>query len=214
MRQPHPVGHPADVGQVVDRPAAERRQAERVLVLRLAQVGVQPDVEVLGASSAVRRISDVETLNGEHGASAMRVIAVGDAVVVGLHQPLRVGQDLVVVLHDGVRRQPAVLHRQRHRAAGGVEAHAEVARGGHLGGDQVTGAARVHVEVVGRGGAAGQRELGQPDVGADVGRLLVEPGPQRVERDQPVEQPAGQRGGEGPGEVLVQVVVGVDQARA
>ena len=60
VRQPHPVAHPADVGEVVDRAAAELLQAERVLVLRLAQVGVQPDVEPLGqlrgpASSATWR---------------------------------------------------------------------------------------------------------------------------------------------------------------
>ena len=79
--------------------------------------------------------------------------------------------------------------------------------------DQVAGAARVHVQVVGRGGAAAERQLGEPDVGADVRGLLVQPRPQRVQRDQPVEQAAGQRGGERAGQVLVQVVVGVDQAR-
>ena len=158
-------------------------------------------------------ISDVETLNGEHGASAIRVIAAGERSWWRVDQPLRLGQDLVVVLDDRVRRQAAVLHRQRHRAAGRVEPHAQVAGRGDLGGDQVAGTARVDVEVVGGGGAAAQGQLGQPDVGADVRRLLVQPGPQRVERDQPVEQPAGQRRREGPGQVLVQVVMGVDQAR-
>ncbi len=52
VRQPHPVAHPADVGQVLDRAPTEALEAEGVLVLRLGQVRVQPDVEVgrLGAA--------------------------------------------------------------------------------------------------------------------------------------------------------------------
>ena len=61
------------------------------------------------------------------------------------------GQDLVVVLDDVVRRQPTVLDRQRHRAAGRVESHAQVPGGLDLGGQQVAGAAGVQVEVVGAG---------------------------------------------------------------
>ena len=176
------------------RSASRRRRGSRPAGGRTARGRTRPRPAVShrwvcsrtssrSASSAVRVISDVETLNGEHGASAIRVIAGGDRSWCAATRRSRVGQDLVVVLDDGVRRQPAVLDRQRHRAAGRVEPHAEVAGGGDLGRDQVAGAARVHVEVVGRGGAAAQRQLGQPDVGADVGGLLVQPRPQRVERD-------------------------------
>ena len=141
VRQPHPVAHPADVGEVVDRAPAEPLQAERVLVLRLAQVGVQPDVEVLGQLRGARH---QRRRDAERGAGRQRDAGHRErrAVVVRVDQPPRLGEDLVVVLDDGVRRQPAVLHRQRHRAAGGVEAHAQVAGGGDLGGDQVAGAAR------------------------------------------------------------------------
>ena len=43
--------------------------------------------------------------------------------------------------------------------------------------------------------------------------LLVEPAPQRVQRAQPVEQVAAESRTEGPGQVLVEVVVGVDEPR-
>ena len=142
------------------------------------------------ASSAVARISSAVTENGEHGASAIRTIAVREPVVVPADQPLGVGQDLVLVLHHRVRRQPAVLDRQRHRAAGRVEAHAQLGGGGDLGRDEVAGPARVHVQVVGGGGAAAEGQLGQPDVRGDVRGLLVQPGPQWIERGQPVEQAA------------------------
>ena len=80
------------------------------------------------ASSAERTISCSVTLNGEHGASATRVIAPWRAVVVAADGLLAGGEDVVVVGHDVVGRQAAVLLRQRHRAARRVEAHAEVAR--------------------------------------------------------------------------------------
>ena len=48
------VGPPADVLEVLDRPAAERGEAEVVLVGVLGQVGVQPDVEPLGQLRGAR----------------------------------------------------------------------------------------------------------------------------------------------------------------
>ena len=115
------------------------------------------------ASSAERTISASVTLNGEHGASAIAhhrpvaaVVVAGDGLLAG-------GEDLVVVGHHVVGRQPAVLLAQRHRAARRVEAHAEVGRRGDLGRQQVAGAARVQVEVVGRRRAARQRQLGEAD---------------------------------------------------
>ena len=130
-----------------------------------------------------------------------------------LHQALGVGEDRVVVLHHRVGREAAVLHRQAHRATGGVEAHAQLDRGLDLGGDEVARPLWVDVEVVGRGRAATHRQLDQADPRRDVRRLLVEAGPLGVERGQPGEQRALVGGPVGAGEVLVDVVMGVDQAR-
>ena len=72
----------------------------------------------------MRTISSSVTLNGLHGASAIRTIAPCDAIVVARDRLLARGEDLVVVGHHVVGRQPAVLLAQRHRAAGRMEAHA------------------------------------------------------------------------------------------
>ena len=74
-------------------------------------------------------ISSGVTENGEHGASAIRTIAPGAAVVVPADEPLGVGEDRVVVLHHRVGRQAAVLLRQAHRAPGRVEPQPELLRG-------------------------------------------------------------------------------------
>ena len=77
--------------------------------------------------------------------------------------------------------------------------------------DEVAAALGVDVEVVGRRRAAAEGQLGQADPRREVGGLLVEPAPQRVERGEPAEQIAPCRRPIGPREVLVDVVMGVDQ---
>ena len=164
------------------------------------------------ASSALRSISV-----GRHAERRARREcdarhrAVG-AVVVPVHLRLALGEDLVVVLHHVVRWQPAVLLGQRHRTAGRMEAQAEVAGGGDLRRQQVAATAGMEVEVVARRGAAGQCELGESDPRRHVRRLLVECPPPRVERLQPTEQGRRRHRRERPGQVLEQVVVGVDEA--
>ncbi len=129
------------------------------------------------------------------------------------HQAFGVGEDLVVVLHHAVGREAAVLLGQAHRAPGGVKAQAHLGRRGDLGRDQVTATTGVHVQVVGGRGGAAQCQLGQADPGRDVRRFLVESAPHGIQRPQPVEEIAAQRGREGPGEVLVDVVMGVHEPR-
>ncbi len=94
-----------------------------------------------------------------------------------------------------------------------VEPHAQVLCRGDLGADQVATARRVHVQVVHRRGAPAEGQLRQPDPRRDVRGLLVQSGPQRVQRGEPVEQRAARGREVRPGEVLVQVVVGVHQSR-
>ena len=94
----------------------------------------------------------------------------------------------------------------------GVEPHAELGGGLDLGRDQVTAAGGVHVQVVHGRGAPTECQFREPDPGRQVRRLLVELGPDGVERGEPAEQVGGGGGRERTGEVLVDVVVAVDQA--
>jgi len=86
----------------------------------------------------------------------------------------RLGKDRVVILYDMIGRQATVLFRQRHRAPRRMEAHADVAGGCDFRTEQVTRTTRVEIEVVGRGGATGQRELGETDPRTDVHGLFVD----------------------------------------
>jgi hypothetical protein len=63
-----------------------------------------------------------------------------------------------------------------------MEAHAQLAGRLDLGRQQVTASGRVDVEVVGRGGAAAERQLGEADPRRQVRGLLVELRPERVQR--------------------------------
>ena len=62
-------------------------------------------------------ISAVVTENGEHGARATCTIACGAGRGTCGRSALALGEDLVVVLHDGVGGKSAVLLGQAHRTA-------------------------------------------------------------------------------------------------
>ena len=91
-------------------------------------------------------------------------------------------QDGVAFLDDVVGRQPAVLLAQVHRPAAQVQPDPDVAGGVDDGVEDRVVAPRHHVVVIERGGAAGERQLGQPDGGGGVDVLGVEATPHRVQR--------------------------------
>ena len=212
VRHPGAVAHPADVLEQVDGPAPEGGEGEFVVLVVLGEVGVEPDVEALGERGGVGHQLGCDGERRARGESEAHHRTVGGVVVPG-DEALGRGEDLVVVAHDVVGRQPAVLLGHVHRAMGGVEAHAEVAGGLDLGADQVAGAFRVEVQVVGGGRAAAEGQLGQTHPRRDVGGLLVDAAPLRVQRLQPAEQRRRRHRRPRPGQVLEEVVVGVHQAR-
>ena len=53
VREPDPLVQPAALLEVVDRPAAEMREAVFVLVAGLAEMGVEPAVVALGEAGRV-----------------------------------------------------------------------------------------------------------------------------------------------------------------
>ena len=212
VRDPRPVGDPADLLELLDRPPPERLQAVRVLVGVLGEVGVQADVEPLRELGR-RRISSGVTENGEHGASAMRTIAPHDGSWCSSDQPLAVGEDLVVVLHDGIGREPAVLlrHGSSSRGSGGTACPARAPpRSRRRRGRRRRAGARTGD----RSSWCSRRARARP---ARPRPTRTRPprraAPTRVQRGQPLEQRAVDRGPVAAGEVLVDVMVGVDQPR-
>ncbi len=112
MRQPGALVEPADLFQIIERPHAEAGEAEVVLVLRLAEMGVQPAIMLLGElrGGAHHGARHVERRAGRerhrrHRARRRVVIAGDDALAIGEHG--------IVVLH-----QPLVGDAARFHALG------------------------------------------------------------------------------------------------
>ena len=209
---PGAVAPPPDVLEVLERSAAVDVEAVGVLVDVLGEVGVQTHVESFGQRCG--RLHQVGR-DREGGTRRQRHLhhGVGGGVVVCADQPLRFGEDRVVVLHDLVGWEAAVLLRPAHRAAGGVEPHPQLLRRRDLGGDQVAGTGGVHVHVIHRRRASAEGEFGGADPCREVGRLLVDVRPDGVERREPAEQVVLRGRWKRAREVLVDVVMGVDQTR-
>ena len=163
------------------------------------------------ASSADSVINRFVTENGEHGATAIWTRRPRAGLVQLADEPFGVRENGVDVLDELVGREPAVRGAEVHRAARGDDADADLARRLHLRLDQPRAAAREDVVVVEDGRAARERELGEAGARGSVLGLGVDPGPRRIELAQPAEEVSLLRAGTG--ECLVQVVVGVDEAR-
>jgi hypothetical protein len=206
--EPDVRAQPAQRVDVLDGRAAEPLAAERLLVVGLRQVGVQPDALVPGQLGGL-----VEQVGGDRerraGGDADAQHRVRRRVVVPVDRGGRGVEDRVDLLHHVVRGQPAPAPAEVHRAAGGQEPEPDGPRRLDLGGEQVAAVGGEDVVVVHRRGAAGPRQLRERAGRPDARGVLVEAGPHRVERGQPLEERVV--GGLSPGQPLVEVVVGVHQ---
>ena len=156
-------------------------------------------------------MSRFETENGEHGATAICTRAPGPGSWSSAIEPLGVREHRVDVLDELVGREPAGGLAEVHRAPRGDDPHAELPRRLHLGLDEPGAPAREDVVVVEHGRAAGQRELGEPRARGGVLGLGVDPRPHGIQLAEPGEEVGVLRAGAREG--LVQVVMGVDEAR-
>src|SRR5690606_21092297 len=131
-------------------------------------------------------------------------------VVVGVDGRGGAGQRAVGGLHHRVRRQAALGVPAVHGAARQVQPDADRAGRLHFGGGDVAPPGGEDVVVVGGGAAARQRQPGGARGGGSGHRLGVQPVPDLVGADQPLEERAvGEQALGGP---LVEVVVRVHQA--
>jgi len=130
--------------------------------------------------------------------------------VIGGDDPVRVLQDGGFLLDDGVGREPALRLSEAHRAAGGVEAEPDLGRRLDL--VVEPGVVREEVGVVEGGGASREGQFGEAEPGRHREVLGGDAGPDRIEGAEPVEQADVLGAGNGAGERLGEVVVGVDEA--
>ena len=133
------------------------------------------------------------------------------AVVPGLDHALRVFEDQVLALHQGIGRQAALRLAHAHAAARGHKTHANRLRGF----DAVVQphAVWVQIKMIAAGGAAAQQQLGHRHPAADLHHLGRQAGPDRVQGAQPAKQLGVLRLRNGPRQALVHVVVGIHQTR-
>jgi hypothetical protein len=210
VRVPHVVAEPAELLREFDRAAAVTLEAVAFLVERFGEVRVRVHAVAARERDALaHQIGRDGERRTRRDDDARHREAAG--IVVRLDRALRVGHDRAFVLDAFVRRQAALRAPDRHRAARGVEAQPDLARDLDLVVDAA--AVRPHVGVVARGRAAREQQLRARDRGRAAQRFGPQPGPDRIEGDQPVEQRDVLRARHRARERLIEVVVRVDEAR-
>ena len=172
VRHPRARRAPADALEPVDLAHAEVRRGTTPPRRRTARGASSMRTSWRSASSAAASISPGWRPSSADGPATIRVIAVRRAVVVGVDQPLGVGDDRVGVLDELRRGRSAHRRGRARRRRGRIEAQADLARRRDLGVDQLR--PRVRVEVVGRVRAASERQLGERRSTPRRTRLLVE----------------------------------------
>ena len=135
----------------------------------------------------------------------------GTAVVVGLDQPLCIGEDFGIGLDHRVGRKTSVTFAKRHRSSRGVETQTDFL----CCFDFVVKTRIVweQIQVIECGRASGQRKLSERQLGGNLDVFGCHPGPDRVQGAQPVEQSGVLRSRDRSGQRLVEVVVSVDETR-
>ncbi len=209
MRAPDVARQPAQLVQVLDRPAAEEPLAVRLLLDGLRQVRVQSEAQ---SARKLRRLRHQPLRDGEGRARRdddLRPRA--GPFFVEREEAFGVGEHRVQVLHEVVRRQAALRLAHVHRAARGDDPDSELASRLDLGLDEARAPGWKDVVVVEDRGAPGEHELRQAGARRRVLGVGVDAGPERIERLQPRKEVGLLR--PGAGERLIEVVVRVDEPR-
>ncbi|MNS83044.1 hypothetical protein D3C72_1168140 [compost metagenome] len=209
--EPHVRAQPVQVLEQLQGAHAEGLQAEALLVERLGEVGVQAQAVGAGVVAHLghQAVRHRERRAGHQVDAGHRAVR---SIMVTADHAGHVGHDRVFVLDHRVGRQAAGALAERHGAAAGVHADADVLGGLDHRVEHHVRALGEDVEHVRDRRAAGEGQLGEAAHRAPVDHLGVQAGPDRVLGGQPLEQFGVLGGGHAAGERLVEVVVGVDQA--
>ena len=212
VREPHAGREPARLLQKIDGPAAEHLVGEPLLVHGLGEVGVQwAVVRVRELGGGAHQAAG----HGERRAGRQPDLhhAAGSGVMKQLQHALAVEKDGVLVLHDLVGRQTAVLLREIHGTARGGDADAQRLGFLDLDIDVASELPGEQIVMVGGRRAARHEQFGQGKPHTQPERVRREARPQRIERVQPGKQFLVDRGGMRARQRLKEVVVRVDEAR-
>ena len=208
---PDVLAGPAEVLGVLPGPAAELAERIGDVLVVLGEVGVQHH-PLVARERARRRASARSRPRRASRARARPAPSPRARVVEGVDHPHHVGEDrrprastrlsggsppalspTLIAPRVGWKRMPIV------RAASIVSSSRD--------------AVREEVEVVRAHRAAGERQLGEPELRRDEHVLGLIARPDRIERLQPAEEQRVLPGRHRPGQRLVEVVVGVDEPR-
>ncbi len=210
VRVPHVGSEPAQLLREFDRPAAEPLDAVAFLVERLGQMRVRMHAVTARERDALAHQvgRDGERRARRDDDARHRETA---GVVMRLDRALRVGEDRGLVFDHGIGRQTALRAADRHRAARGVKAQADLARDFDL----IVDAAAVgpQVGVIARRRATGEQQFGTCDGGRAAQGGGRQPRPDRIERDEPIEQLDVLRAGNRARQRLKEVVMGIHESR-
>ena len=131
MRQPCAGVQPTHILKIVDGAHAKCRMAEFILVMGFRKMGMEAAIMLFRqfAAGAHEGLGNTERRARRKGNMDRRTLT---PLVVLPDHPLAISQNIILILHNGIGRQAAVLFGQVHRPARHRHPHAKPARLGHL----------------------------------------------------------------------------------
>ena len=214
--------HAVGVPDVFAQPAKAlgvfgRRHAEALarighVVVVFGQVGVQAHVHAGERTRQQGRFAHQVAADRKRRArrQADADHRVAGRIVIAGHDALRIDQDRLLALDQRIGRQSARGLTHAHGSAHRMKPHADRAR--RLDGVVQPCAIGEQIQVIAGGGAARQQQFGHRGQRGGVHHVGRHPAPDRVQALQPGEELGILHGSDRPGQRLIHVVMGVDQA--
>ena len=210
MGVPDIIAGPSQILGVLAGSTAEFLQRIGDIFVVFGQMGVEHCAFVAGKQGCIPHQFAADRKRGARGNPDPQHRAFG-WVVEAVHHIAAVFEDCDLIFNEAVGGQAAVAFSDAHGASGRMEADADLA--GPVDAVGKRAAAGVKVEVIRGERASGKCEFAQTECCREPHVVGREAGPNRVEGLQPSKQERVLSGGNGAGEGLVEVVVGVDEAR-
>ena len=210
--KPGAFGEPFDAFEVVERAAAETRQAIIVFVAGFGEVRVQLAIETSGHARGGHHnfLGDHERGAGREGHLAKRafgwIVKARESVLAGC-------EGGIFGLDESVVGEAAVRGSEINGAARQCHAHTERGRFGVFDVEDVFHAGRKQKMMVACGGAAGHEQFGERETDSKAENVEIEMArPDRIERLEPAEKFLVDGARMGAREILIEMVMRVDQS--